>query len=103
MPIYEYLCEECGQRHEALQRLSDSPLTECPECDRPALRKLISAAAFRLAGGGWYETDFKKGNRRNLVGEGNTGQGDTGKGGTGQGDTGKGGGKPAKAASGEAA
>jgi putative FmdB family regulatory protein len=43
MPIYEYLCEECGQRHEALQRLSDSPLTECPECDRPALRKLISA------------------------------------------------------------
>jgi putative FmdB family regulatory protein len=66
MPIYEYRCENCGHEMDALQKLSDAPLVECPECGQPALQKLISAAAFRLKGGGWYETDFKQGNKKNL-------------------------------------
>ncbi|SIT66637.1 putative regulatory protein, FmdB family [Ectothiorhodosinus mongolicus] len=66
MPIYEYECTECGHRHEAIQKMSDAALTECPACGASALRKLVSAAAFRLSGGGWYETDFKKDNKRNL-------------------------------------
>lgn len=70
MPIYEYQCEACGQRLEALQKISDAPLTECPECGKPALRKLISAAGFRLKGGGWYETDFKSGSKRHLADSG---------------------------------
>jgi putative FmdB family regulatory protein len=60
MPIYEYRCEHCGHELEKMQKISDAPLTDCPECGRPALKKLISAAGFRLKGGGWYETDFKK-------------------------------------------
>jgi putative FmdB family regulatory protein len=69
MPIYEYLCESCEHKLEALQKISDQPLSECPECAKPTLKKLISAAAFRLKGGGWYETDFKTGNRKNLAGD----------------------------------
>ena len=67
MPIYEYECQSCGHRLEAIQKLSDDPLTDCPTCATPALRKLVSAAAFRLKGGGWYETDFKKSNQRNVA------------------------------------
>lgn len=67
MPIYEYRCEACGAELEKLQRMSDPPLTDCPACGRPALKRLVSAAGFRLKGGGWYETDFKQGNRRNVV------------------------------------
>ena len=67
MPIYEYQCEACGHKLEKLQKMSDDPLTDCPECSEPTLRKLISAAGFRLSGGGWYETDFKSGNKRNLT------------------------------------
>jgi putative FmdB family regulatory protein len=52
---------------EALQKISDLPLVDCPECSRPDLKKLVSAAAFRLKGGGWYETDFKTGNKKNLA------------------------------------
>ena len=59
MPIYEYQCEACGHRLEILQKISEEPLSECPACGRPDLRKLISAAGFRLKGGGWYATDFK--------------------------------------------
>jgi putative FmdB family regulatory protein len=70
MPIYEYSCDACGHELEALQSVSDDPLAECPECGKPKLRKLISAAAFRLKGSGWYETDFKKGKQRNLAGDG---------------------------------
>jgi putative FmdB family regulatory protein len=69
MPIYEYQCESCGHALEALQRLSDSPLVDCPTCSKPALKKQISAAGFRLKGGGWYETDFKSGNKKNLAGD----------------------------------
>ena len=59
MPIYEYECQKCGHRHEALQKISDEPLTKCPACNKSALKKVISAAGFRLSGSGWYETDFK--------------------------------------------
>lgn len=66
MPIYEYECKACGHQLEALQKMSDPRLTDCPECSKPELNKLISAAGFRLGGGGWYETDFKKGAKKNL-------------------------------------
>ncbi|OBS09022.1 FmdB family zinc ribbon protein [Acidihalobacter prosperus] len=69
MPIYEYRCEACGHELEAIQRMSDAPLVECPGCGKLSLKKQISAAGFRLAGGGWYETDFKKDNKRNLAGD----------------------------------
>lgn len=69
MPIYEYRCEACGQTLEALQRITEEPLTECSACGATALRRLISAPAFRLKGSGWYETDFKsdKEKKRNLA------------------------------------
>jgi putative FmdB family regulatory protein len=67
MPIYEYRCEACGHYLETLQKISDPPLTDCHKCGQPALKKLISASAFRLKGGGWYETDFKTGNKKNVV------------------------------------
>ncbi len=70
MPIYEYQCQACDARLEKLQKMSDPPLKDCPSCGKPALRKLVSAAGFRLKGGGWYETDFKKTNKRNLAGDG---------------------------------
>ena len=59
MPIYEYECQACGHRLEALQRLSDDPLTDCPECGEARLVKLVSAASFQLKGTGWYVTDFR--------------------------------------------
>ncbi len=67
MPIYEYICTECEHAHEALQKLSDAPLTDCPQCDESTLKKKISAARFRLSGSGWYETDFKSDKQRNLA------------------------------------
>ncbi|PCK08783.1 MAG: transcriptional regulator [Alteromonadaceae bacterium] len=69
MPIYEYTCEACGHDLEALQKMSEAPLQDCPSCEQKSLRKKISAAAFRLKGGGWYETDFKSGNKKNLAGQ----------------------------------
>mgnify|MGYP001813360738 FL=1 len=60
MPIYEYVCEECGHEKEAIQKFSDDPLTDCTECGKPALKKKISASAFHLKGSGWYQTDFKE-------------------------------------------
>ncbi|RMG37501.1 MAG: zinc ribbon domain-containing protein [Gammaproteobacteria bacterium] len=59
MPFYEYRCENCGHELEAMQKVSDAPLRDCPECGQAALVKLISAAGFQLKGGGWYATDFK--------------------------------------------
>ena len=64
MPIYEYQCGECGHRLEALQKISDTPLKDCPHCHEAGLVRLISASSFRLKGGGWYETDFKTGAKR---------------------------------------
>ncbi|MFC3154794.1 FmdB family zinc ribbon protein [Gilvimarinus japonicus] len=69
MPIYEYRCLGCGHELEALQKMSDAPLVDCPECQQSELTKKISAAGFRLKGGGWYETDFKSGKKKNLVGD----------------------------------
>nr|WP_298415212.1 zinc ribbon domain-containing protein [uncultured Halomonas sp.] len=71
MPIYEYQCKACGQRLEKLQKINAAPLTQCPHCEQQALSRLISAAGFRLAGGGWYETDFKSGGKKNLAGDKN--------------------------------
>lgn len=72
MPIYEYQCKACGAELEKLQKLSDAPLVDCPQCKQPELKKKISAAGFRLSGSGWYETDFKKGSdkKKNLVDSG---------------------------------
>lgn len=69
MPIYEYQCEACSHEMEVLQKLNDDKLTDCPMCEAPKLQKKISAAGFRLKGGGWYETDFKTGNKKNLAGD----------------------------------
>ncbi len=66
MPIYEYQCTECGHQTEVLQKISDEPLKVCPECGKPSMKKMVTAAAFRLKGGGWYETDFKSGNKKNV-------------------------------------
>ena len=68
MPIYEYQCDACGHKLEKLQKVSDEPLKDCPACSQAALHKLVSAAAFRLKGGGWYETDFKTGSKKNVSG-----------------------------------
>ena len=80
MPIYEYQCQACGHRLESLQKISEDPLKDCPACGKPALNRLVSAAGFRLKGGGWYETDFKKDGdkKRNLAdgGEGAKPSGD---------------------------
>ncbi len=69
MPIYEYRCDSCAHELEALRKISDPPLTHCPECQQDTLIKKVSAAAFRLKGGGWYETDFKKSGQKNLAGD----------------------------------
>lgn len=66
MPIYEYRCKSCGHELEKLQRMSDPALTHCPTCNQSELTRLVSAAGFRLKGSGWYETDFKKGSKKNL-------------------------------------
>ena len=68
MPIYEFQCQSCGNEVEVLQKISDAPLTICPACGKDEMKKKVSAAAFRLSGGGWYETDFKSGdNKKNLT------------------------------------
>ena len=67
MPIYEYRCQSCSHELEKLQKMSEEALVDCPQCEQPTLKRLISAAAFRLKGSGWYETDFKKDNKRNLA------------------------------------
>lgn len=64
MPIYEYRCGSCDHQLEVMQKLADDPLKDCPECKQPALKKLISAVGFRLKGSGWYETDFKTGEKK---------------------------------------
>lgn len=68
MPIYAYACKNCGHELDALQKMADDPLVDCPNCGAPALKRLLSAPRFRLKGSGWYETDFKTDNKRNLAG-----------------------------------
>ena len=71
MPIYEFECTACHAVFDRLQKLSDADPTDCPECGKPQVKRRLSAPAFRLAGGGWYETDFKKegDTKRNLAGK----------------------------------
>jgi len=61
MPIYEYRCGACGFQKEFLQKMSDALLKDCPECGKPSLSKMVTAAGFQLKGSGWYATDFKHG------------------------------------------
>ena len=64
MPIYEYRCSACGFEKDALQKMADPPLVDCPHCGKPALVKLVSAAGFQLKGSGWYATDFKSSGKK---------------------------------------
>ncbi|MFQ6004550.1 MAG: FmdB family zinc ribbon protein [Woeseia sp.] len=67
MPIYEYACKNCNHTLDALQKMSEEPLVYCPSCGQAGLKRLISAPRFRLKGDGWYETDFKQDNQRNIL------------------------------------
>ena len=101
MPIYEYRCDACGHYLDALQKIADDPLRDCPACEASTLRRLVSAPNFRLKGKGWYETDFKsdKETKRNLVdrpddasagkdkGESTKSDGESGKGASGKRDS----------------
>ncbi|MCH7980381.1 MAG: zinc ribbon domain-containing protein [Proteobacteria bacterium] len=69
MPIYGYACKNCDHQFDALQKIADDLLVDCPACDEPLLKRQLSAPRFRLKGKGWYETDFKKDNQRNLAGD----------------------------------
>ena len=80
MPIYGYACTNCGHSLDALQKIADDPLVDCPECEKPALKRQLSAPRFRLKGQGWYETDFKSDNKRNIAGEKEPKKGDEKKG-----------------------
>lgn len=64
MPIYEYHCKNCGKDLEVMQKISDSPLTDCPNCGKNSLEKIISSTQFQLKGTGWYVTDFKDGGKK---------------------------------------
>ena len=58
MPIYEYRCPDCGHQFDAIQKFSDAPITDCPSCQGGAVKKLLSAPAFHLKGGGWYKDHY---------------------------------------------
>ena len=66
MPIYDYECSSCSHKLEVMQKVNDEPLSTCPECGNETLSKCVTAPSFRLGGSGWYETDFKTGNKKNL-------------------------------------
>jgi putative FmdB family regulatory protein len=89
MPIYEYQCEACEHKLEKIQKMSDDLLVDCPLCHKPKLKKLVSAAAFRLKGKGWYETDFKTGSKKNVVeGDSSPSSSDSGSSDSGKSDSG---------------
>jgi putative FmdB family regulatory protein len=67
MPIYEYKCDECGAIFENFQKITDKDLDICQSCKKSGIKKLISSSGFRLKGSGWYETDFKTGDRKNIA------------------------------------
>ena len=67
MPIYAFRCEACGHSFDRLQKLADPDPEQCPACAAAQVRRQVTAPAFRLSGSGWYETDFKKDGRRNVV------------------------------------
>jgi putative FmdB family regulatory protein len=98
MPIYEYRCSACGYQNDYLQKLSEPPLTDCPECGKSTFAKQVTAAGFQLKGTGWYATDFKnngagKGGTKPVAakgkGEGEGGKADAAKSGTGPTEAGK--------------
>ncbi|MBW8366619.1 MAG: zinc ribbon domain-containing protein [Arenimonas sp.] len=71
MPIYAFECDACGHRFDRLQKLSDADPTVCPACGQAQVRRQLTAPSFRLAGAGWYETDFKKdGDKKRNLAEG---------------------------------
>ena len=74
MPIYEYVCKACGHEAEIMHKISDPAPKKCPECGKPKLAKQMSATGFRLGGAGWYETDFKSGNKRNVAEKASAGE-----------------------------
>lgn len=59
MPIYAYKCSACGHAKDVLQKISDAPLSDCPECGQSTFSKQVTAAGFQLKGSGWYVTDFR--------------------------------------------
>lgn len=69
MPIYAYKCEACGFSKDALQKLSDDPLVDCPSCGAQAFQKQLTAAGFQLKGSGWYVTDFRDGKKNAPAGD----------------------------------
>ena len=98
MPIYEYRCSACGFQNDYLQKISEPPLTDCPECGRSTFAKQVTAAGFQLKGTGWYATDFKhngakkgggKPDEAKAKGEGESAKSDAGKTETGKSDAGK--------------
>lgn len=64
MPIYEYQCQTCGHQFEVTQRITESPLKDCPACNKPELARLISATSFTLKGGGWYKDGYGSSKQR---------------------------------------
>ena len=67
MPIYDFLCSHCGHENDLLRKISDATMIFCPECSNETFQKQVSAPNFQLTGSGWYETDFKSGNQKNLA------------------------------------
>ena len=80
MPIYEYRCNYCGHETEAIQKLSEPPLSLCPACASEGLKKKMSVGVFRLKGRGWYETDFKSDKKKNVASDDDGGPKDKDKG-----------------------
>ena len=64
MPIYAYRCSNCGHEEDVLQKMSDSPLSQCPACGQATYVKQVTAAGFQLKGSGWYVTDFRDGGKK---------------------------------------
>ena len=79
MPIYAYKCSSCGFAKDALQKMSDAPLTVCPACGASTFQKQVTAAGFQLKGSGWYVTDFREGGgKKPAVGGASKGEGGAG-------------------------
>ena len=76
MPIYAYGCSSCGLKKDVMQKISDAPLSICPECGKATLVKQLTAAGFQLKGSGYYVTDFKGGAKQSDSGQSDSGQSD---------------------------
>ncbi len=96
MPIYAYRCGDCGFEKDVLQKFSDAPLSDCPQCHKPTFGRMVTAPNFQLKGTGWYVTDFRGGNGAGKGGANGAGNG--GNGGEGKADSPAGGGDAGKSA-----